>query len=450
VSSLISSTPAVESAPPHAPIEPRRRKRVFRSALILIGCILACWGGVLLYRNSVSGSQGEVPVVKVERGDISLSIFARGEVRGGNSQVLTAPMTGGSELHILSLTPNGAPVNPGDIVVQFDTTDQEYALREAQSDVAEAEQHIQQATGQLLADGEEDRYALSKARTDLQLAELEARKDPLLPSITAKQNDLAVAVAREKLSQLEENRSNKKVTDEAGIAVQQAARGKAEAKVITAKQNIQSMTLRAQRSGYVSVKQNTGTNFFFTGMELPVFQVGDQARPGMAVAEIPDLNHWEVAANIGELDRGHLAVGDKVNVSVIALPQRTFRGHVTDIGSSSGPPWDRRFECKVALDNQAPELRPGLSTRVEITTETIKDALWLPAQALFEADGKMFVYLRTGKTFERKDVTLVRRNETRVVLTGLRAGQQVALANPTQATTKQTKAGSSPLQAVPK
>jgi hypothetical protein len=418
--------------------------------LAIIAAGLLIWYGTEIYRRATAHSQAAVPTVKVARGDVSLSIFARGEVRGGNSQSLTAPMTGGTELHIRSMSANGASVQNGDVVVQFDTTDQEFALREAQSDLAEAEQHILQASAQLQADAEEDRYALAKARTDLALAELDVRKNPILPAITAKQNDLAVAVALDKLAQLQQDVANKKATDEAGIAIQAAAKGKAEAKATTAKQNIDSMTLRAQRSGYVSLKQNTATNIFFTGMELPIFQVGDQVRPGMAVAEIPDLTHWEVAAEVGELDRGHLTQGDKVKILVIALPNREFHGHVTDIGSVSGTPWDRRFECKLALDDPAPNLRPGMSARVEITTEIMKNALWLPAQALFESDGKMYVYLHSGRTFARQDVTLVRRNETRVVITGLRAGQEVALANPTDLAPKKGKAGSSPLEALPK
>ena len=442
----VVSTPAPAPGAVHAfiPKRPRSLKPLYTSlALIVAGLLI--WYGIVIYRRATAHSQAGVPTAKVQRGDVSLSIFANGEVRGGNSQSLTAPMTGTTELHIRAMSANGAPVQKGDMVVQFDTTDQEFALREAQSDLAEAEQHILQASAQLQADTEEDRYALAKAKTDLALAELEARKNPILPAITAKQNDLAVTVARDKLAQLQQDIANKKATDEAGIAIQNAAKGKAEAKGATAKQNIESMTLRAERSGYVSLKQNTQTNFMFTGMQLPIFQVGDQVRPGMAVAEIPDLNHWEVAAQIGELDRGHLAQGDKVKISVIALPQRDFHGHVTDIGSVTGMPWDRRFECKLTLDDPAPNLRPGLSARVEITTETLKNALWIPAQALFESDGKMYVYARSGATFARKDVTLVRRNETRVVLTGLRPGEEVALANPTDLAPKKGKAGSSPL-----
>jgi hypothetical protein len=417
-------------------------------SLVIAGAGLSIWYGAVIYRHAASNSQNDVPTVNVERGDVSLSIFARAEVRGGNSQVLTAPMTGGSELHIRSMSANGSQVQKGDVVVQFDTTDQEFALREAQSDLAEAEQHILQATAQQQADAEEDRYALEKAKSDLALAELDARKNPILSAIAAKQNDLAVAVARDKLAQLQQDLANRKATDEAGIAIQQAAKTTAEAKATIAKQNIQAMTLHAERSGYVSLKQNTATNIAWAGMELPIFQVGDQVRPGMSIAEIPDLNHWEIAAQIGELDRGHLAQGDKAKIAVIALPNRDFHGHVIDIGSVSGTPWDRRFECKLALDDPAPNLRPGMSARVEITTETMKNVLWIPAQALFESDGKMYVYARTGGTFRRQDVTLVRRNETRVVLTGLRQGQKVALANPAELAPRKAKTGGSPLEAL--
>lgn len=454
MSSVVSPPSAPEQASP--PIiklsskRPRRGTRLLATLVILAVCVLVGWLGVMLYRKSASSATDGVPTVKVERGDVALTIFALGEVRGGNSQVLAAPMTGSTELHIRSLLQNGTPVKAGETVVEFDTTDQEFALREAASDLEEAQQHILQAGAQMAADAEENRYDLAKAQADLELAQLEARKNPILPAITARQNELAVTVARDKLSQLTHDSANKKATGEAGIQIQQAAQAKAQAKVFTAKQNIQSMTLKAERSGYVSVRSNTNTNFFFTGMVLPNFQVGDSVRPGMAIAEIPDLTHWEAAANITELDRGHLAAGDQVNLTVIALPNQKLRGHVTDIGSTSGSPWDRHFECKLALDDAPPQLRPGMSARLEITTEVMKDALWLPAQALFESDGKMYVFLRTGGTFARKDVTLVRRNETRVVLTGLQQGQEVALANPTDAAPKKGKQGKGPLEAMPK
>jgi HlyD family secretion protein len=340
-------------------------------------------------------------------------------------------------------------VKAGDVVVQFDTTEQEFKLKEAQSDIAEAEQHLTQAKAERDAQQEEDRYALLKAKTDVKLAELDVRKNRLLAAIVAKQNDLALASARDHLAQVEQNVANRQATGEAGIEIQNAARAKAQAQAATAQQNIESMTLRARRPGYVSVKQNSSTNFFFTGMTLPLYQVGDSTRPGMAIAEMPDLNNWELAAKIGELDRGHLAVNDKVAITIIAVSGRLFHGHIKELGGTTGPFWDRHFECKIAVDDPSPELRPGMSAQLSITTDEMRQVLSVPSQALFESDGRTFVYVRAGGSFTPKDVKLVRRNETRAVVSGLNEGQIVALANPVEMSRKNT-AGTSPLKAVSK
>ena len=85
------------------------------------------------------------------------------------------------------------------------------------------------------------------------------------------------------------------------------------------------MTLRAHRDGYVSVRQNTSQNMMYFGMTLPIFQMGDTVRPGMAVVEIQDLKDWVVDASIGELDRGHVSIGQPVKVMVVAVPGRSFK-----------------------------------------------------------------------------------------------------------------------------
>jgi hypothetical protein len=380
-----------------------------------------------------------IPIAKVQRGDVNLAVTARGDIRGGNPDVLTAPLTGGTDLHITSLKNPGEAVKEGDVVVQFDTTEQDFKLREAEADLAEADQHMLQASAQREAEEEEDRYALAKAHSDIQLAELEVRKNPILAAITARQNTLALEAARDHLAQLEHNLSNRKANNEASIAIQEAGRGKAESQAKTARQNIEAMTLRAHRAGYVSLKQNSSGNLLFFGMTLPLFQLGDSVRPGMAIAEIPDLKNWELSAKIGELDRGHLAAGEKVEITIIAVPDRPFTGHVKEIGGTTGQPWDRHFDCKITLDNPIPELRPGMSATIVVTTEELHNVLWLPAQALFESDGKTFTYVRSGASFTPKDVSLVRRNESKVVIQGLAEGQEVALANPAEMAKKKSK-----------
>src|SRR3954463_6314195 len=117
-----------------------------RSLLILL-LILGILGGlayaaVRLVRASTAETALELPTTHVKRGKVILTVAARGELQGGNSEMLTAPMTGGGDMAITFMRDPGELVEPGDTVVQFDVTEQEYRLKEAEADYAEAQQQV--------------------------------------------------------------------------------------------------------------------------------------------------------------------------------------------------------------------------------------------------------------------------------------------------------------------
>ena len=453
------STPAIQTPAvsprlePAPPVRLRRRRRPLRLVVVLLVVVLLAgalgWGGLRLFRSLAPSGTAALPTTRVKRSDVSLTVTAKAELRGGNSEELAAPMTGEGELHITNLRKAGELVKEGDVVVEFDTTDQAYKLKEAEADLAEAEQQVIKAKADGDAQLEENNYALLKAKADVRQAELDCRKNRTLSAIVAKQNDLALQSAKDRLAQLEQDLANYKATGAAGIAIQEAARKKAEVQGATARKNIDAMTVKARRGGYMSIRQNTNINWGYRGMTLPPYRVGDRVSPGMVVAEIPDLQSWELAANIGELDRGHLATGEKVDVHVVAVPFQKFHGHVKDLGGTSGPPWDRHFECKITLDDPSPELRPGMNANVVINAEVMRNVLWVPGQAVFESDRRTFVYVKSGSGFAPTDVKLVRRGESQAVITGVKEGQVVALANPDQQTEKKAGGGGA-LQALPK
>jgi multidrug efflux pump subunit AcrA (membrane-fusion protein) len=389
----------------------------------------------------------EVPSTAVRRGDVTFTITARGELQGGNTQMLAVPMTGGQPAAITFLRQNGELVKEGDEVVKFDTTEQEFRLREAEADLAEAEQQIIQAKAEAEAKEEETNYELIKARADLKLAEVEMGRNELLPRLLVQQNQMALEAAQIKLAKLEKDLANRLETARSGIAIQEAARTKAKVKAETARRNIEAMTLRAKTSGYVAIQNNDEGNLRW-GMYMPPYQVGDIARPGKSVAQIPDMRNWEATARIGELDRGHIAERQPSQMEVVAMPGKSFKGRIKTIGGTTGPPWDRHFDCRVAVEDPLPELRPGMSVNMRIVTGVLKDVTWIPAQALFDAEGRKFVYLQTRDGFRPKDVVLVRSSESQAVVKGLEPGQMVAMANPDQMGQKQKGGGAR--QALPK
>ena len=407
--------------------------RVFVLCIVLVVVGAAAWTTVKLVRAATASTLAETPTTRVKRGKVVISVAARGELQGGNSEMLVAPMTGSDSMAITFLREPGELVQAGDTVVQFDTTQPEYNLREAEADLAEAEQQVIQAKATAAATDVESAYTLASTASDVKLAELEVRKNPILPNINARQNLIALEQAQNRRRQAEQDIKNKKATSAAAVAIQDAAYNKAKVTAETSRKVIESMTLRCKSSGYVNIQNNTSNlMMIYTGMQLQAFQLGDTARPGLAVAQIPDLKSWEVSAQIGELDRGHLSTGQPVSVSVVALPGKSFPGHIKNIGGTAGTPWDRHFECRIGLDRPAPELRPGETSNMVITVETLEGVTWVPSQALFESDSRKFVYMRTPKGFLPHDVTLVRSSESQAVITGIDEGAVVAMSNPDQ------------------
>ena len=77
-------------------------------------------------------------------------------------------------------------------------------------------------------------------------------------------------------------------------------------------------------------------------------------------------------------------------------------------------------------------LRPGLLADVEITVERIANAIHIPAQAIFEKEGKPAVWVETGHRFQQRVVKLARRSESTMVISeGLKPGEVIALSDPT-------------------
>jgi hypothetical protein len=100
-------------------------------------------------------------------------------------------------------------------------------------------------------------------------------------------------------------------------------------------------------------------------------------------------------------------------------------------------------------------LRPGLLSDVEIIVEKIPNALHVPAQAVFEKNGKSIVYvLASNKKYEPREVKLVKRSESMMVLeSGVNPGEVVLLSDPTSSKTdkkggKSEKKGGAPAMPV--
>ena len=162
----------------------------------------------------------------------------------------------------------------------------------------------------------------------------------------------------------------------------------------------------------------------YWGMQLPLFQVGDTVRAGHGGGA--DSRSEELGGDGATSANWTAAIWRRARRStsrVVALPGKDFTGKVKSIGGTGGPPWDRHFECKITLDNPSPELRPGMSANMVITTERLDErALGARRRRCSRATGAPSSTCSGADGFVPHDVKLVRRSESQVVIDGLNEG----------------------------
>jgi HlyD family secretion protein len=347
--------------------------------------------------------------------------------------------------------PTGSVVKKGDVVIQFDPSDQQYTLEQAKSDLAGAEQEIVKMKADNAVQASQDKLNLLTARYDVRRGELNAAANELIGTIDAKKNELTLDEARQHLAQLERDAAARVSTSAAALAVLQEKRHKAELAMERAQSIIDHLDVTSPIDGLVSVKENRdGQFFFFSGMVLPEYKEGDTTASGRNIADVIEAGRMEARAQVTEVDRGNLQTGQSAIVEIDALPGRTYAAKVGPLGTTAAQgsffqtSAVRRFDIVLNLDHPDPMMRAGSSLRVVIDGREMKEALHVPRQAVFEKAGKSFVFLQNGDRFERHDVKVLNATESRAAISGLHDGDVIALVDPDLALSR-TKASSGPL-----
>ena len=427
-----------------------KRRLIWGAGVLAIAAIAATFATgapVLPERRDV------VPTAKAVRGPLKLTVYATGELRAGRTINLMAPSAGGM-LRIVKLLQTGTAVKKDQEVIEFDAADQVYAVEQAKTDLAEADQQIVKMRADQAVQASQEKLDMLTARYNVRRAELDTAGNEFIGAIEAQKNMLTLEESRRRLKQLEDDAAARTATSQAALAVVLERRNKAQMAMERAQGIIDNLIVKAPADGVVSVKENRDGQFvFFSGMVLPQYREGDSTFSGRNIADVVESGMMEVRAKVTETDRDNLQAGQPAAVQVDALPGRTFAAKVGPLSGSAsrGNFFEtsavRQFDITLQLDQPDPAMRAGSSLRVVIDGREIKDALHVPRQAVFEKNGKNYVFLQVGPDrFDRRDIKVENRTESRAVVSGLSEGDVIALIDPDIATSR-SKASSGPLPA---
>ena len=417
-------------------------KKPWMAAVFIAALVALIGGGAAAVRGvSVTGPR-VVPTTRVQRGRVQVTVYPVGELRGTRSTQLAVPPMGG-QLQIVKLADTGDAVKAGDVVVEFDASEQEFNLEQARFDLQLAQQDIVKADAEAAVQAAEDEVALLHARYDVRRAELDVQSNELVSAIKAQQNVILLEEARQKLAQLESDVKIHRETSRASGAGLVEKRTKAQLSVQVAERNIDSLRVRAPFDGFVTIRTNFNAfgGIGFPGV-MPDFRVGDATFPGQPIADLVDASRIEVAAKLQEQDRANVAPGQSVEVAVDAAPDATLRGTVRTVsGVASRGLFDagtRQFDIAFDVAGNG-RIRPGVSAAIAISGQAYDNVLFVPRTAVFDVAGRPTVYIRASGSFDAHEVRVRAWTDSVAVVENIEPSAEVALVDPNATSTTRTR-----------
>jgi HlyD family secretion protein len=182
---------------------------------------------------------------------------------------------------------------------------------------------------------------------------------------------------------------------------------------------------------------------------------------GTVLFSVADTSKMIVKAGVNEVDIGKIRVGMPVKVTLDAYPKVLFRGKIDRIAPAVRLDEKVRvFDVEIRLDAQGRELRSGMTANIEVIGEKKEKVLSVPVESVFKRDEEEIVFVKKAidpkafaeKAKEKKSDEQAKKDEKdawkqffdkRVVVTGLadnarveivsglKAGEEVALEDPT-------------------
>jgi HlyD family secretion protein len=351
--------------------------------------ILIIGGGALLLLLivgfTVKASRGnavEVQIGKVERQDVSSVVTASGEIRPKMYVNVGANAFGKiTRLHVKE----GERVKQGQLLAQLenvqstaDVAGMSASLDVSQSDAKAAEAALKTAQADL------NRAKADQARTKLDYE----RADNLFKAALISKAEF-------------DSRRNAYDAAEAGLAQAEARIAQMRAQKDASERRIAQSRASLDRASDLLRKTTYNAPFDGIVTNLPVREgetvvVGIQNSPGSTLMTIADMSIITAEVKVDETDIVNVKLNQVAEVSIDAIPRKTFKGKITEIGNNavlrssglstaqttSGSQEAKDFKVVITLDEPPENLRPGLSATAKITTATRDNAVTIPIQAL--------------------------------------------------------------------
>jgi multidrug efflux pump subunit AcrA (membrane-fusion protein) len=380
--------------------------------------------------SQVPGLGEAVPTIEVELSDEFVRrVTAEGYLEAVEATPLTAPPDAQRPMKIAWVAEDGSKVVEGDVVVRFDNSEMQRALRDSQDDVSAAKEKMRKETvDSRTARDKRDRTAALADAEKSTASEFQSDDEDILSRNEIIEGQIDVELAEAKADHAHRVKAVEKAVSRSKLDLIEIEKAKSAAELQRAQDGLEKLEIKAPHPGILVLKRDWRGN--------PI-RVGDQVWRGQKVAEIPLVEQMQVELFVLEADAGDVKEGLEAEVVIEAHPEVTFKAKVKRVDALAKPIHHevpvQYFAVTLELETtDEDKMRIGQRAHGTILLQQ-GESIVVPRQAVFEKEGRTFVYRKTTTDFDEVDVTLGASSAGRVVIaTGIEAGDELALRDPTK------------------
>lgn len=303
-----------------------------------------------------------VTVEAVRTRDLEAVVSASGKIQPKRFVNISADTSG----RVVDLAVNeGDRVVPGQFLMQIDPRTLRTRVESGQAALHGAESALDQA-----------RQGVETARVQLSVAQqnLKRQQDLWAKQLTTREaleraeNDLRIA-------------QSTLVEREKQVRTQEVRLGQDRAALASAQFDLSKVRIESPIAGIVT-RRNI--------QEGETAVVGTMNNAGTVLLTVADMSVIQAEVEVDETNIPHVALGQPAKITIDAIPDRTFKGHVTEIGNSpiqttgqaASNQQATNFKVVVVLDEDVPDVRPGFTCTADMTTATRKNVVAVPIPAV--------------------------------------------------------------------
>jgi HlyD family secretion protein len=346
-----------------------------KKALIVLGVLLV--GAAVVVANLWFQKQPalSVTVEAVQARDLEAIVSASGKIQPKRLVNISADTSG----RVVDLAVNeGERVTQGQFLLQIDPRSLRTRVDSGTASLTAAEASLEQT-----------RQAVQTARVQVEQAQrtLTRQQDLWEQQLTTREAlDKAENDVKAALSALAER--------EKLVSAQAARIAQERAGLESARYDLSKVRIESPIDGIVT-RRNI--------QEGETAVIGTMNNPGTVLLTLADMSVIQAEVEVDETNIPSVQLGQKASITVDAIPDRTFKGHVAEIGNSPIQPVGAQaasrqatnFKVVVVLDEPIPDVRPGFTCTADITTATRTQVTSVPIQAvavrelIYDAEGQV-------------------------------------------------------------